>query len=121
MDQPFKQDPPWDPLTEDATNDLSVTSATERRHSSSASSSTLSTNDSNESSNSRGRRSRPSVVSISSQLPTVREKNLQRILTDDKPPSLPHLSSEETVVSSQKVNASDAIFFWSLIQVRYRF
>ena len=120
MDQPFKEDPPWDPLAEEAINNLSPASATERRHSSSASNSTLSTNDSNDSSASRGRRSRPSVVSISSQLPTVREKNLQKIISDDKP-SLSHLSSEETVVSSQKVNTPDALSFWSLTQVRYRF
>ena len=108
MDQPFKQEPAWDPSAEQATRNLSPTSATERRHSSSASTSTLSTNDSNDSSASRGRRSRPSVVSVSSQLPTVREKNLQRTISEDNRPSLIPLTSEETVVSSQKVNTLDS-------------
>ena len=109
MDQhPFKQEPAWDPSPENVAQSLAPSSATDRRHSSAASTSTLSTRDSNDSSGSRGRRSRPSVVSISSQLPTVREKNLQKITSDDKPPILSHISSEETVVSSQKVNAPDA-------------
>ena len=111
MDQPFKQEPAWDLLADEATRNLHPSSATERRHSSSASSSTLSTNDSNDSSGSRGRRSRPSVASTYSQLPTVREMNLQRTISEDQPPSLDHLGSEETVVSSQKVNTPDAISF----------
>ena len=111
MDQPFEQEPAWDPSAEQATGSLSPASATERRHSSSASNSTLSTNDSTDSSGSRGRRSRPSVISLSSQLPTVREKNLQRVISEEKSPSLSHLSSEETVVSSQKVSTSETMLF----------
>ena len=119
MDQPFKQEPAWDPSTDDATRNLSPNSAAERRHSSSASASTQSTSDSNDSSGSRGRRSRPSVVSVSSQLPTVREKNLQRTISGAKPPTLSDLSSEETVVSSQKVDQLDPICFCLLIRARY--
>ncbi len=115
MDQPFKQETAWDPS---ADQNLSPASPTERRHSSSASSSTLSTNDSNDSSGSRGRRSRPSVASVSSQLPTVREKNLQRAISEEKLLSLSQLSSEETVVSSQKVNIPDAASFFSLTRAR---
>lgn len=109
MDQPFKQEPAWDPLAEAAKN-LYPNSATERRHSSSVSTSTNSTNDSNECSGSRGRRPRPSVASGSSQLPTVREKNLERIMNDDRSPSLVLVDSEETVVNSQKVDISEALF-----------
>ena len=109
MGQPFKQEPAWDPLAEAAKN-LYPISATERRHSSSVSTYTNSTNDSNESSGSRGRRPRPSVASSSSQLPTVREKNLERVMNDDKTPSLALVDSEETVVSSQKVDKSGALF-----------
>ena len=109
MDRPFKQEPAWDPSVDLATGNLSSTPATERRHSSSASNSTLSTNDSNDSSSSHGRRPRPSVVSLSSQLPTVREKNLQRTISEEMSPSPSQLSSEETVVSSQKVKIRDVI------------
>lgn len=48
------------------------------------------------------------MASVSSQLPTVREKNLQRTISEDNSPSLIPLTSEETVVSSQKVNTLDA-------------
>lgn len=102
MDPPFKEEVVWDPVDVDATGSDAAT-GTDRRHSSSASSSTLSTSDSNDPSSARGRRSRPSVASASSQLPTVREKKEQRALSLDKPPSLVHFASEETVVSSQKV------------------
>ena len=56
-----------------------------REKTSSAGTSTRSTSDSNDTSGSNGRRSRPSVASALSQLPTVREKNLQRIISKDKP------------------------------------
>ena len=118
MDQSVKPEPAWDPSAKQATGNLSPTSATERRHSSSASNSTLSTNDSNEASASRSRRSRPSVISLSSQLPTVREKNLQRTISEDKSPSLSHLDSEETVVNSQKVRKPGTLFFYSLTRPR---
>ena len=118
MEQSLKLEFAWDPSAELATGNLSSTPATERRHSSSASNSTLSTNDSNNSSASRGRRPRPSVVSLSSQLPTVQEKNLQRTRSEEQSPGLSQLSSEETVVSSQKVNTRDVISFWRLIRVR---
>ncbi|CAD6589105.1 MAG: hypothetical protein ASARMPREDX12_003591 [Alectoria sarmentosa] len=106
MDQPSKEEPAWDPTPNETTRNLSPNLVAERRHSSSASTSTRSTNDSNDTFGSGGRRSRPSVASTLSQLPTVREKNLQRIISKDKPPSLSHPDSEETVVNSQKVFTS---------------
>ena len=66
----------------------------DRRHSSSASSSSQSTEDRQGSQVSSGRRTRPSVSSISSQLPTVREQKELRALS---------LASDETVISSKKV------------------
>ncbi|CAF9933208.1 hypothetical protein IMSHALPRED_009091 [Imshaugia aleurites] len=106
MDQPFKEEIVWDPSAQEATRNQSPTSATERRHSSSASTYTQSTNDSNNSAGSRGRRPRPSVVSVSSQLPTLQEKNLHKTKSGDHRSDLSHLSSGETVVSSQKVLTS---------------
>ncbi|KAI4252371.1 MAG: hypothetical protein L6R42_007993, partial [Xanthoria sp. 1 TBL-2021] len=82
-----------------------------RRHSSSASSSTISANRDN-SPGSNGRRTRPSVTSIASALPTVREMHDRRTSSQSSltVPRLPHhssvtssLTSEETVVSSKKV------------------
>lgn len=78
----------------------------DRRHSSSASSSSQSTKDRQGSQTSNGRRTRPSVGSISSQLPTVREQKERRALswkTEDQLTVTPRLASEETVVSSKKV------------------
>ncbi|KAL8862290.1 MAG: hypothetical protein Q9178_001299 [Gyalolechia marmorata] len=83
----------------------------DRRHSSSASSSSVSTNRDN-SPGSNGRRTRPSVTSIVSSLPTVREMHDRRTSSQSSltVPPLPHhfsvtssLTSEETVVSSKKV------------------
>ncbi|KAL9603603.1 MAG: hypothetical protein Q9219_001106 [cf. Caloplaca sp. 3 TL-2023] len=76
----------------------------DRRHSSSASSSSASTN----SDGSNGRRMRPSVISIASSLPTVREMHDRRTSSQTtlNVPSQPHsssVSSDETVVSSKKV------------------
>lgn len=78
----------------------------DRRHSSSASSSSQSTEDRQGSQSSNGRRTRPSVSSISSQLPTVREQKERRALswkTEDHLTATPRLASDETVVSSKKV------------------
>ena len=119
MDQPFKQEPAWDPSAEQSSGNLAPISVAERRHSSSASSSTLSTTDSNDSFGSRGRRSRPSVVSISSQLPTVREKSFQRTISEDDPSRLSQSNSEETVVSSQKVLTPDLISLCFLTPTPY--
>lgn len=77
----------------------------ERRHSSSASSSSKST-DEKSSNGSHGRRARPSVLSISSQLATVREQKEQRALSwenENKMPGTSRLDSDETVISSKKV------------------
>lgn len=83
----------------------------DRRHSSSASSSTISANRDN-SPGSNGRRTRPSVTSIASALPTVREMHDRRTSSQSSltVPRLHHhssvtssLTSEETVVSSKKV------------------
>lgn len=78
----------------------------DRRHSSSASSSSQSTEDRKGSQTSSGRRTRPSVSSISSQLPTVREQKERRALSwdvDNQRVVPPRLASNETVVSSKKV------------------
>ncbi|KAL8784546.1 MAG: hypothetical protein Q9213_003894 [Squamulea squamosa] len=90
---------------------VSSKSDRERRHSSSASSSSNSANRDN-SPGSNGRRTRPSVTSIASSLPTVREMHDRRTSSQASlpVPSLPHhpsvtssVPSEETVVSSKKV------------------
>lgn len=78
----------------------------DRRHSSSASSSSQSTEDRQGSQISNGRRTRPSVGSISSQLPTVREQKERRALSwevENRQTATPRLGSDETVVSSKKV------------------
>lgn len=78
----------------------------DRRHSSSASSSSQSTEDRQGSHASNGRRTRPSVSSISSQLPTVREQKERRALSwkvEDQPTTIQSVASDETVVSSKKV------------------
>lgn len=81
----------------------------DRRHSSSASISSQSTEDRNASPSanpSRGRRTRPSVSSISSQLPTVREQRAMRSLSweiDPKTPEPFQTTAEESVVSSKNV------------------
>lgn len=105
MDQPYKEEPPWGPPIENSVSPLDESDPpkSDRRHSSSASNSTGTTGDSNDSVGQRARRSRPSVVSASSQLSTVKEKNQQRAMSLEKPPTLAHLISEETVVSSKKV------------------
>lgn len=105
MDQPLKEEHIWETSMEDSVSPLDESGPprTDRRHSSSASNSTGTTGDSNDSLGQRSRRSRPSVVSASSQLPTVKEKNQQRAMSIGKPPSLAHLTSEETVISSKKV------------------
>ncbi|KAL8853448.1 MAG: hypothetical protein Q9221_001765 [Calogaya cf. arnoldii] len=93
------------------TGSESTTSDRDRRHSSSASSSSISANRDN-SPGSNGRRTRPSVTSIASTLPTVREMHDRRTLSQSSltvPPLPQHpsvsssLTSEETVVSSKKV------------------
>lgn len=102
MDPPFKEEIAWQSVEAEATgSDLPYEN--DRRHPSSATISTLSTADSSDQSGGRGRRSRPSVASASSQLPTVREKKERRALSFDTQPTLTHLTSEETVVSSKKV------------------
>ncbi|KAL8772056.1 MAG: hypothetical protein Q9209_002722 [Squamulea sp. 1 TL-2023] len=93
------------------TSSISSRSDRERRHSSSASSSSNSANrDSSPGSN--GRRTRPSVTSIASSLPTVREMHDRRTSSQSSlpVPCLPQhpsltstATSEETVVSSKKV------------------
>lgn len=78
----------------------------DRRHSSSASSYSQSTEDRQGSQTPNGRRTRPSVSSISSQLPTVREQKERRALSweiENKPTAGPRLASDETVISSKKV------------------
>ena len=78
----------------------------DRRHSSSASSSSQSTEDRQGSQASNGRRTRPSVSSISSQLPTVREQKERRALSwdvDNQPVAPQQPSPDETVISSKKV------------------
>lgn len=79
----------------------------DRRRSSSVSSSSQSTEDRQGSqSSNNGRRTRPSVSSISSQLPTVREQKERRALSlqvDNPPTASSRMSSDETVVSSKKV------------------
>lgn len=102
MDSHFKEDIEWNPVDEDLP-DSPPPSTEDRRHSSSASSSTICGSDSSDGSGGRGRRARPSVASASSQLPTVQEKREQRLLSLEKPSLLLNPSSEETVVSSQKV------------------
>ena len=109
MGPTFEEEAAWDPL--ETVTPPSDGYFGDRRHSSSASSSTLSAGGSNATSSTGGRRSRPSVASASSQLPTVqekRERKEQRALSKETIPSLlaptlTPLDSEETVVSSQKV------------------
>lgn len=103
MDSPFKEEIEWEPVEAEATRSESPF-RNDRRHPSSASISTLSTADGSDQPGGRGRRSRPSVASASSLLPTVREKKEQRALSVNTPPSLTHVTSQETVVSSKKVS-----------------
>lgn len=102
MDPHFKEEIEWNPVDEDLPENPPPPNE-DRRHSSSASSSTISGSDRSDGSSGRGRRSRPSVASASSQLPTVQEKREQRLLSLEKTSLLSNPSSEETVVSSQKV------------------
>ncbi|KAI4125314.1 MAG: hypothetical protein LQ338_004328 [Usnochroma carphineum] len=86
-------------------SDISKSSG-DRRHSSSASSSSTSTNR-DYSSGPNGRRTRPSVTSIASSLPTVREMHARRTSSQASLTAPPHphqssVSSEETVVSTKK-------------------
>ncbi|KAL9584463.1 MAG: hypothetical protein Q9212_002102 [Teloschistes hypoglaucus] len=79
----------------------------DRRHSSSASASSSNINRDN-SPGSNGRRTRPSVASVASGLPTVREMHDRRTSSQASlaVPSRPHVSSastEETLVSSKNV------------------
>lgn len=77
----------------------------EREHSSSASSSSKST-EGHSSNGSQGRRVRPSVVSISSQLATVREQKEQRTLSweiENKMRGTSRLDSDESAISSKNV------------------
>ncbi|KAL8839581.1 MAG: hypothetical protein Q9170_001685 [Blastenia crenularia] len=99
-------------LSSESTKSGSATSKTrgDRRHSSSASSSSASGNrdSSPGSTGSNGRRMRPSVISVASSLPTVREMHDRRMSSQSSltVPSYPHVSSvssDETVVSSKKV------------------
>lgn len=101
MDNRANEDQMWELSTH--------VSRSDRRHSSSASTSSQSTEDRQASPTtnpSRGRRTRPSVSSISSQLPTVREQKAMRNLSweiDPKTPEPSQLLSEESMVSSKKV------------------
>lgn len=101
MDNRANEDQMWELSTHISRSD--------RRHSSSASTSSQSTEDKQASPNinpSRGRRTRPSVSSISSQLPTVREQKVMRTLSWDIDPKTPEPSGvvlEESMVSSKKV------------------
>ncbi|KAL8990174.1 MAG: hypothetical protein Q9177_001108 [Variospora cf. flavescens] len=86
---------------------VSPSSKEDRRHSSSASGSSISSNH-ERSPEANGRRMRPSVVSVASSLPTVREMHNRRTSSQASlaTPRTPHnfsVSSEETVVSSKKV------------------
>ncbi|KAL8945436.1 MAG: hypothetical protein Q9211_000039 [Gyalolechia sp. 1 TL-2023] len=101
-------DPVWDTVSPSpGSGSLPSKSDGSRRHSSSASSSSASANrDSSPGSN--GRRTRPSVTSIASSLPTVREMHDRRTssrttLPVTTQPHISSLSSDETVVSSKKV------------------
>lgn len=90
----------WELTTNESRSDR------DRRHSSSASSSSQSTEDKPGSQTSNGRRTRPSVGSISSQLPTVREQKERRALSwevESHRSGTQRLPSDETVVSSKKV------------------
>ncbi|KAL9006684.1 MAG: hypothetical protein Q9188_000558 [Gyalolechia gomerana] len=98
----------WD-LSSQSTSSGSLPSKSDpsRRHSSSASSSSASANRDN-SPGSNGRRTRPSVASIASSLPTVREMHDRRTssqttLTVPAPSHISSLSPDEPVVSSKKV------------------
>ncbi|KAI4248411.1 MAG: hypothetical protein L6R40_000970 [Gallowayella cf. fulva] len=91
---------------------VSAKSDRDRRHSSSASSSSISANRDHSPASSNGRRTRPSVTSVASSLPTVREMHNRRTSSQASltVPPLPHnasltssVDSEETVVSSKKV------------------
>ena len=98
------------PPSEDNIRSDSPSARTDRRHSSSASTTTGVTGDSVNTTGSGGRRSRPSVISASSQLPTVREQNQMRAMSmnstnKDRPSSLAKLVSDESVVSSKKVGS----------------
>ncbi|KAL8944271.1 MAG: hypothetical protein Q9216_000566 [Gyalolechia sp. 2 TL-2023] len=102
------EDVVWDLASQSPTSgSLPFKSDGSRRHSSSASSSSASANrDTSPSSNSR--RTRPSVTSIASGLPTVREMHDRRTssqttLTIPTHSHISSLSSDETVVSSKKV------------------
>ena len=101
MDNRANEDQIWELSTNITRSD--------RRHSSSASTSSQSAEDRQSSSGtnpSKGRRTRPSVTSISSQLPTVREQKAMRTLSweiDPKSPDPSQLRSEESVVSSKNV------------------
>lgn len=79
----------------------------DRRHSSSASSSSQSSEGKQNPDGRKGRRTRPSVTSLSSQLPTVREQKERRVWSwgndPNRPEDLPRLTSDETVVSSKQV------------------
>ncbi|KAI4186950.1 MAG: hypothetical protein L6R41_003145 [Letrouitia leprolyta] len=102
------EDVVWD-LASQSSNSSSLPSKSNggRRHSSSASSSSASGNRDN-SPGSNGRRTRPSVTSMASSLPAVREMHDRRTSSQTTltVPGKSHnssLSSEETVVSSKKV------------------
>ena len=111
MSSPIKEESLWLPPNEDNIRSESPSARTDRRHSSSASTSTAVTGDTGNSTASGGRRSRPSVISASSQLPTVREQNQMRAMSlnsvnKDRPSSLAKMGSDEAVVSSKKVRSS---------------
>ena len=111
MASPIKEESLWLPPGEENLRSESPSARTDRRHSSSASTSTAVTGNSVNTAGSGGRRSRPSVISASSQLPTVREQNQMRTMSlnsmnKDRPSSLAKLGSDEAVVSSKKVGPS---------------
>ncbi|KAL8739425.1 MAG: hypothetical protein Q9190_007774 [Brigantiaea leucoxantha] len=99
---PEEADEVWE-LVSESTKAGSVSSGSDRRHSSSAStSSTLI----DASPRANGRRTRPSVTSIASSLPTVQELKDRRTSSWSNysgPPSSNHKPSDEKVVSSKKV------------------
>ncbi|KAL8655517.1 MAG: hypothetical protein Q9210_000823 [Variospora velana] len=95
------------PSQSNKSGSVSPSSEEGRRHSSSASGSSTSGNR-ERSAEVNGRRMRPSVVSVASSLPTVREMHDRRTssqtsLATPPPPHKFSVSSEETVISSKKV------------------